>query len=87
MQNPINKLRHGMYYGLGQMTINFKELSFYLIRNLPNFYGHSGFFSAQLYYEPNSNLHIIINLGIAEYKAIRSCFDIMFNINREINKK
>jgi len=86
MQNPVNKLRHGMYYGLGQMIINFKEMSFNLFRNLPDFYGHSGFFSTQLYYEPISESHIVINLGIADFKAINSCFNIMFNINREINK-
>jgi len=87
MKEPIRKYRNGMYYGLGQMSINFKEMTFNLVRNLPNFYGHSGLFSTQLYYEPNTNVHIIINLGIAELMAINSCFSIMIEINKEITKK
>jgi D-alanyl-D-alanine carboxypeptidase len=87
MRNPINKIRFGMFYGLGQMTINFKKMSFNLLKYLPNFYGHSGFFSTQLYYEPISESHIIFNLGIGEMKAIHDSFHIMFEVNKVINKK
>jgi D-alanyl-D-alanine carboxypeptidase len=84
MRNPINKIRYGMYYGLGQMTVDFKKFSF---TNLPKYYGHSGFFSTQLYYDPISDIHIILNIGIAEIMAIRDCIKIMIKINNEIKKK
>ena len=84
MRNPKNKLRYGMYYGLGQMTVDFKKFTF---SNLPKYYGHSGFFSTQLYYDPISDIHIILNIGIAEIMAINECFKIMIKINKEISKK
>ena len=84
MRNPINKVRYGMYYGLGQMTVDLKKFAF---TNLPKYYGHSGFTSTQLYYDPISDIHIILNIGIGEILAIRDCIKIMIKINNEIKKK
>jgi D-alanyl-D-alanine carboxypeptidase len=84
MRNPVNKVRYGLYYGLGQMTIDIKKFTF---TNSSKYYGHSGFFSTQLYYEPNSDIHIILNIGIAEFTAIKDCFKIIIKINKELSKK
>lgn len=57
-----NKFRDGIYYGLGTMEIRFEEF-FFLLKGMPRVRGHIGILSTQLFYEPISKTHIIINFG------------------------
>ncbi|QNK57579.1 serine hydrolase [Paenibacillus sp. PAMC21692] len=59
---PRHKFRAGMHYGLGLMEIRFEEF-FFLLRGFPRLWGHSGVLSTHLYYDPENDAYIIMNMG------------------------
>lgn len=62
MAKYTNKLRNGLWYGMGLMEVHFDEL-FFLLRGLPTMSGHMGTPATHMYSLPQQDLHIVINLG------------------------
>ena len=57
-----NTFERGILYGLGIMELSFGELS-RLMSSFPSMVGHMGVLGTQVFYEPERDLTIIINLG------------------------
>ncbi|MBB4071436.1 class A beta-lactamase-related serine hydrolase [Leucobacter sp. OH2974_COT-288] len=62
MCTPRNKLRGGIYYGLGAMQLRFAEFSPFL-RGLPRPVGHAGVFGVHAFSYPDSGAVVVLNFG------------------------
>jgi D-alanyl-D-alanine carboxypeptidase len=78
-----NKFMDGIYYGQGLMTVRFGDMSF-LMPNTPDLHGHSGLLSTILFYSPDYDSHIIINLGSTE--DVGDSFELMFWIMQDLKQ-
>jgi D-alanyl-D-alanine carboxypeptidase len=78
-----NKFMDGIYYGQGLMTVRFGDMSF-LMPNTPDLHGHSGLLSTLLFYSPDYDSHIIINLGSTE--DVGDSFELMFWIMQDLKQ-
>ncbi|GAB3483499.1 serine hydrolase domain-containing protein [Nocardiopsis coralliicola] len=58
---PRNRMRRGIHYGAGAMTVRFGEFAPPLLRGLPEPVGHSGIWAAHLYYYPRQDAHVFVN--------------------------
>jgi D-alanyl-D-alanine carboxypeptidase len=76
-----NEFMDGILYGYGMMTIDFGKMSV-LIPSTPYLYGHSGILGTLLFYSPDYDTHIIINLGSTE--DVGATFELMFWIMNSI---
>ncbi len=59
------RFRRGMGYGHGMMEYRFGEFT-PLLRGYPGMIGHMGILGTQLFYSPELDLHIVINLGSSD---------------------
>jgi len=62
MQKWQGKFRSGIHYGMGMMQIRFEEF-FFLMRNFPRLIGHIGITSTHAFYDPENDIHYVLNLG------------------------
>jgi D-alanyl-D-alanine carboxypeptidase len=62
MQAFENKFRPGIHYGLGMMELHFEEF-FFLLKGLPRLKGHIGILATHSFFDPASDLHVIMNFG------------------------
>lgn len=65
MQNWQGKFRAGIHYGTGMMQVRFEEF-FFLMRNFPRLIGHIGILSTHCFYDPENDIHFILNFGSTE---------------------
>ena len=73
----------GIEYGLGMMTVDFGKMSFF-IPSIPKLHGHSGILGTLLFYSPDFDTHIIVNLGNTD--DVGESFEMMYWILSEIEK-
>lgn len=83
MQTIENKFHAGIHYGAGMMELRFEEF-FFLFKGLPRMYGHSGVLSTALFYDPENDVHIILNLG--SNKRIPASFRALITIQQLVKK-
>lgn len=57
--------RSGIHYGMGMMQIRFEEF-FFLMRNFPRLIGHIGILSTHSFYDPENDIHFILNFGTSD---------------------
>jgi D-alanyl-D-alanine carboxypeptidase len=72
-----NKFHNGIFYGKGLMTIKYGEM-FFLMPDLPFLYGHSGLLGTLLFYTPEYDSYIILNLGSTA--DVSKSFEFMFRL-------
>lgn len=76
----------GIFYGNGLMTVDFAKMSIF-IPSTPLLNGHSGVLGTLLFYSPEYDAHIIVNLGSTE--DVGDSFELLFWIMdslKEIHK-
>lgn len=78
-----HKFMDGIYYGSGLMTVKFGDMSF-LMPQTADLHGHSGLLSTLLFYSPDYDAHIIVNLGSTE--DVDSTFEMMFWITQTLKE-
>lgn len=78
-----NKFMDGIYYGQGLMTVRFGDMSF-LMPSTPDSHGHSGLLSTLLFYSPDYDSHMIVNLGSTE--DVGDTFELMFWIMQDLKE-
>ena len=78
-----HKFMDGIYYGQGLMTVRFGDMSF-LMPGTPDLHGHSGLLSTLLFYSPDYDSHIIVNLGSTE--DVGDSFELMFWIMQDLKQ-
>lgn len=61
LKRPRNRLRGGIHYGAGTMTLRFGELFPLAWRGLPEPVGHLGFFANHVFYYPELDAHVVLN--------------------------
>jgi D-alanyl-D-alanine carboxypeptidase len=69
-----NKFQPGIYYGLGMMEIHFEDF-FFLLKGFPRVTGHIGVLATHMFYDEQTQTHIIMNFGntahmTASFKAL-----------------
>lgn len=69
-----NKFQPGIYYGLGMMEIHFEDF-FFLLKGFPRVTGHIGVLATHMFYDEQSETHVIMNFGntahmTASFKAL-----------------
>lgn len=74
MTQCSNQFQPGIYYGLGMMEIHFEDF-FFLLKGFPRVTGHIGILSTHMFYDENTETHIIMNFGntahmTASFKAL-----------------
>ncbi len=62
MQNWQGKFIGGIHYGMGMMQVRFEEF-FFFMQNFPRLVGHIGVLSTQAFYDPDNDIHYILNFG------------------------
>jgi D-alanyl-D-alanine carboxypeptidase len=62
MQHWQGKFRSGIHYGMGMMQIRFEEF-FFMMRDFPRLIGHIGVTSTHAFYDPEHDIHYVLNLG------------------------
>ncbi|MCZ8343052.1 MAG: serine hydrolase [Leptospira sp.] len=65
----------GILYGNGMMTVDFSKMSIF-IPSTPLLYGHSGVLGTLMFYSPEYDAHIIVNLGSTE--DVGDSFELLF---------
>lgn len=65
MQQPRHRMRRGIHYGAGSMTLKFGEF-FPLLRGLPQPSGHLGVTTTHLFYYPAQQAHVVLNFHSTE---------------------
>jgi D-alanyl-D-alanine carboxypeptidase len=78
-----NIFMDGILYGKGLMTVKFGEMSFFM-PNAPELHGHSGLLGTQLFYSPEYDAHIILNIGSTE--DVGDSFELMFWIMQDLKE-
>lgn len=78
-----HKFMDGIYYGQGLMTVRFGDMSS-LMPTTPDLFGHSGLLSTLLFYSPEYDTHIIMNLGSTE--DVGDSFELMFWIMQDLKQ-
>jgi len=78
-----NKFHEGIYYGKGLMKVVLGDI-FFLMKGTPELYGHSGILATQVFYCPEYDLHIILNLSSNE--ALEDSFKLLFFILKDIKE-
>ncbi|WIY82687.1 serine hydrolase domain-containing protein [Propionimicrobium sp. PCR01-08-3] len=68
---PLNRLRPGIYYGTGMVSLRFKEFS-PLLRDSPRPIGGLGYTATHMFYYPDEDTHVIINFY--SHRAMASSF-------------
>lgn len=83
MQQFNNKFRSGMLYGMGMMKLQFSGF-FFLLKGLMEPIGHSGILGTHLYYEPQTQTHIVMNFGSNKrmVNSVRALIFIAQNIKK-----
>lgn len=78
----IHKFEGGIYTGTGGMEIRFK--AFFPLLSLEPAYGHMGVLSTQLFYDPATQTHMVINFGSDEkhVESVRLMIEILSTLNR-----
>jgi D-alanyl-D-alanine carboxypeptidase len=86
MQTFSNKFRPGIHYGLGMMELHFEEF-FFLLKGLPRLKGHIGILANHSFFDPENDLHVIMNFGSTANmnKSFRVLIEII-NSFLKINK-
>lgn len=84
MQKWQGKFRAGIHYGMGMMQIRFEEF-FFLMRDFPRLIGHIGVLSTHAFYDPNNDIHYVLNLG--SNKHMTKSFVLLSNIVGIIKKE
>ncbi len=77
MQHWQGKFRAGLHYGTGMMQVHFNEF-FFLMRDYPKLIGHIGILSTHCFYDPNHDIHYILNFGSTE--SITRSFVFLSNV-------
>lgn len=78
-----NKFMDGIRYGKGFMTVKFGEMSFF-IPSAPDLHGHSGLLGTLLFYCPEYDAHIILNLGSTA--DVGDSFELLFWILNDLEQ-
>lgn len=88
MSDIKNKFSVGLHYGLGMMEVRFKEF-FFLLKNLPNLYGHLGVSGAHAWYEPTGGAVYALNVGNTKdmAKSFRLLIKIVQIVEKEKNSR
>lgn len=61
MTRPRNRMRAGIHYGAGAVTLRFGELMPILLRGLPEPVGGLGLTAAHMFYYPQQRAHVVLN--------------------------
>lgn len=77
MQEWQGKFRAGIHYGMGMMQIRFEEF-FFLMRDFPRLIGHIGILSTHCFYDPENDIHFILNFGTSD--KMTSSFVFLSNL-------
>lgn len=77
MFDDVNAFEKGIYTGAGGMSIRFK--AFFPLLNLPKVRGHIGILSTHLFYDPETETHIVMNFGSDEQmvKSFKALIEIL----------
>jgi D-alanyl-D-alanine carboxypeptidase len=86
MQAFNNKFRPGIHYGFGMMELHFEKF-FFLLKGLPRLKGHIGILSTHMFYDPETDLHVIMNFGstASMNKSFRIVIEIVSSF-KKMNK-
>ncbi|HLS44022.1 MAG TPA: serine hydrolase domain-containing protein [Ornithinicoccus sp.] len=68
MARPRHRLRPGIHYGAGLVTLRFGGF-FPLLRNLPQPVGGIGAFATQMFYYPRQETHVVLNFHSSRQMA------------------
>lgn len=81
------KFRAGIHYGMGMMQIRFEEF-FFLMKDFPRPVGHIGILATHSYYEPQNDLHIVLNFGSTAHMTQSFTFlsQVMGYLNQALKK-
>lgn len=58
---PLHRMRRGIHYGTGTVTVRFGEFLPPFLRGLPEPVGGLGFFATHMFYYPRQNAHVVLN--------------------------
>lgn len=61
MNRPRHRLRRGIHYGAGTVTIRFGEFTPPFLRGLPEPVGGLGHFATHLFFYPRQDAHVVLN--------------------------
>jgi len=73
MQKCQGKFRAGIHYGTGMMQVRFEEF-FFLMKNFPRLIGHIGILSTHCFYDPENDIHYILNFGSTQHMTASFVF-------------
>ncbi len=81
MTNCPNKFQPGIYYGLGMMKIHFEDF-FFLLKGFPRVTGHIGVLSTHMFFDEQTQTHIIMNFGNTAHMtaSFKSLIEILKDI-------
>lgn len=82
MFSNSNQFEQGIYTGDGGMTVRFKK--FFPLLNLPLVRGHIGILSTHVFYDPTTDMHIVLNFGSTSkmVSSFRALIDILSVVKR-----
>lgn len=83
MKQIHSKYHAGIHYGMGMMELHLNDF-FFALPKKPRPLGHSGILATGMFYDPDHDLHIIINFG--SNKLIPSSFRSLIAIEQLANK-
>lgn len=78
-----HRFRPGLHYGLGLMQTRF-EAFFFLLKGLPRLQGHLGVTGVHAWYDPHTNLRIVLNVG--NTKDVATSFKMLITVLQMIEK-
>lgn len=83
MMTARHEFHTGIHYGVGMMEIRFEEF-FVLLKGLPRVFGHIGILSTHLFYDPETDTHVVMNFGDEESmeQSFRALIEIMTTLRR-----
>ena len=72
MSRPRHRLRRGIHYGAGTVTLRFGEFTPPFLRGLPEPVGGLGHFATHLFFYPRQDAHVVLNFHA--YKRMNQSF-------------
>jgi D-alanyl-D-alanine carboxypeptidase len=88
MSRARHRFRPGIHYGTGMMQLRFEGF-FFLLRGLPRLLGHSGVLGTHLFFDPVSDVHIVMNFHSTRevVRSFRTLIRIVQMLRRELRRR
>ncbi len=85
LSHPRSRLRPGIHYGTGLVTLRFGEFTPLLLRGLPEPVGGLGLTATHAFYYPQQDAHVVLNFHST--RAMRASFQTHIRIARRLGRR